>query len=337
MPEAAQAAPESGSGNEPSIPERVGAILDLEAPKPERQEPERAPEAAPKNTAPERDSGDAAPETVSGETEDAEAEPETVIAPPANWKADLKAKWNTLPPDLQRDLAQQEAERNRGFGKRLEEIAAREKATEAEIAAAKQERQQYARHLEQLIPALHQQIAGEFADIKTAADLEKLANADPSRFVKWQAKQTALASARAQQDAVNRQIEGERQEKFKTWVAEQEKILQAEIPEWGKDIEAGKKEIEQIRSHLISRGIPEKDAQAMADANLILIARDAMLYRQAKAKAAAAEKAPVAPKPLKSGPPQTQTSEDERAAALQQQLRKTGDVRVAAKLFERFL
>jgi hypothetical protein len=60
-----------------------------------------------------------------------------------------------------------------------------------------QARQKYETTLPQLLAVLQQQHASEFADIKTPADIERVANDDRARYVKWDLQRiTALVRRR---------------------------------------------------------------------------------------------------------------------------------------------
>lgn len=278
--------------------------------------------------------GDEAPEdTPASEEGKGEEEPETAIDPPASWSAEARERFKQLPPELQQYLHERESERDRGVNQRMNEIAEQRKALEAEHAAIQQERQHYASQLQAFTSALQQQLAGEFADIKTVADLEKLATEDPDRFARWQAKQHALQAAQAQQLHLAQQQTKEHEEKLKAWTAEQEKILFDRFPAWKKDLAAGQREIAEIKRYLVAEGIDRQQAEDLRDANLITLARKAMLYDRAQAARAKAEKAPApAPKVQKPGTARPNTDAEERKAAKFNRLRQSGRVEDAAAL-----
>src|SRR4029077_6865693 len=63
----------------------------------------------------------------------------------------------------------------------------------AERSKAEQARQQYEAALPQLLQTLEQQQAGEFADIKTLADVERLAREDWPRYALWDVQQKKIS------------------------------------------------------------------------------------------------------------------------------------------------
>ena len=328
------------------VEQRIEGLLDAPS---EPEAPEGAAEAGPRRDARGRfakaeeeseasdaEATDAAPDESqpSGEDDQGEAEPEDApppIEPPLSWSADKKEAFRALPRDVQEYIATRERERDTEIRRGQNEIAEQRKAIE-------QERQQYASQLQALIPALQQSIAGEFADIKTIADVERLARDDPDRYARWQAKQTALQAAQAHQLQLAQQQAKEHEERLKAWTAEQEKILLEAIPAWKKDLAAGQREIGAIKEYLVSQGVDREQAANLRDANLILLARKAMLYD--KAQAAKAQAKPVvkpAPKVVKPGAPQAQTPNEERIAAQRKELKRSGRIDSAAKLLENFL
>src|SRR5258708_10316537 len=112
-----------------------------------------------------------------GETERADpaASELPTIDPPRSWTKEDKDLFTSLPRDTQQRIAERERSREGDFSRRQQEAAEKSKALEAERSKAEQARQQYEGALPQLLQTLQQQQAGEFADIKTLADVERLA------------------------------------------------------------------------------------------------------------------------------------------------------------------
>jgi hypothetical protein len=100
------------------------------------------------------------------------------VAPPASWSEQDKELFASLSRALQERLAERERSR--------EGVPAEQsKMLEADHALLDQARQNYEATLPQLLALLQQQHAAEFADIKTPADIERVANDDRARYVKW--------------------------------------------------------------------------------------------------------------------------------------------------------
>src|SRR5262249_8250854 len=136
---------------------------------------------------------DTAQETGPGETQgDDQAEPP--IAPPRSWTKEDKELFKHLPRETQARLAERERSREADFLRRQNEATENLKGLKAqqeEIARARA-------HYEQAVPALLQELQaqhhGEFRDITTMADLERLAREDWPRYVLWDAQQKKIAA-----------------------------------------------------------------------------------------------------------------------------------------------
>ena len=292
---------------------------DEEAPSEEEQ---AAPAEAQEETAEEAEEESPAPE---------EKEETPSLPPPAGWDAEAQEWFKSLPPDKQEIVLKRERELRSNESRRSNEHAEAIKAVQQEREQIVQERQQHINQLQNLIPALQAQIAGEFKDIKTLADLDKMAREDPSRYVQWQAKQAAVHAATQEQARLQSLQNQEAQKREAQWVAQQEERLLELIPEWS-DHSKGSVELADVRAHMKERGIDPKLADSIKDATMIAIARDAMLYRRGLKAAKTVKVSP--PKVLKSGSP---SKGGDEVAVLEKQFRKSGSLRDGAKLLERIL
>ena len=121
---------------------------------------------------------DAAPETAAPVAEETTDQPATQAAetatpsiePPASWSADVKAKWATLPPDVQTYIAQRESEAH----KAITQAGERLKGFEQLDGALGPHRQ-----------ALRAAYGSEAAAIQQLAALNTYATSDPEGFVRW--------------------------------------------------------------------------------------------------------------------------------------------------------
>ena len=117
---------------------------------------------------------------------------------------------------------------------------------------------------------------------------------------------------------------------------EQEK-LKTIIPEFKDDAKA---EVvrRDIRNYAKSIGFSDQELSQVYDSRAVQTLYKAMQYENLVAgKAGATKKVAAAPKTLKPGTSNPQSSEQEIQKKEMAQLRKTGNKRDAAKLFERFL
>ena len=96
------------------------------------------------------------------------------IEPPRSWTKEDKELFTSLPRATQERIAERERSRESDFLRRQNEAAEKLKGLTAKEQAVEQARQTYETALPQLLQTLQQQQAGEFADIKSMADVERL-------------------------------------------------------------------------------------------------------------------------------------------------------------------
>src|SRR5215831_8612256 len=154
---------------------------DTDMPDPSARATTAAPEPGKESTA--ADAGDdAAPVDAQdpGErTEGADRQQEPApIEPPRSWTKEDKELFTSLPRATQERIAERERSRESDFLRRQNEAAEKLKGLNAKEQAVEQARQTYETALPQLLQTLQQQQAGEFADIKSMADVERLARED---------------------------------------------------------------------------------------------------------------------------------------------------------------
>lgn len=289
--------------------------------------PDEAPEVA-EASAPETASEQPEQqEPTETEVEQERVEPETppAIEPPPTWKAELKTRWKDIPPDLQREFAQWETERNQGVNSKLNESAEAKKVAETEKASAAQERQRYAQQLEfltqqatQLDPVL------SYTAKMTSADWDKLWAENPAQAgqLKHQAEQRIATINHWSQE--RQRLD---QENFRTNQAKAETELAKAIPEWS-DATKGPELRARIKSTLVkSYGYKPEELSSLTDHRSVLVAHHAMLWQQSQAakETLAAKKVPPAPaKVVRPGPAQNEKSGNERVNALKQRAIRTG-------------
>ena len=97
------------------------------------------------------------------------------------------------------------------------------------------------------------------------------------------------------------QIKQTQQQQSEASLQAERQALLAACPEWSSEATATK-EKQLIQADLIKRGYSQRDIQGLSDHKAVLLARDAMLYRQQKAASSVAEKqVRLAPKIIKPG------------------------------------
>jgi hypothetical protein len=278
------------------------------------REPKEEPPAAPEKEAAAVEPEESEAKADNGAPPDVEAPAETTesaepaddlppIEPPRSWKAEEKERFKSLPREMQAYLTERETERDRATRTSQNEAAEKLKALSAKEQAVEQARQQYEAALPQLLASMQQQQAGEFADIKTITDVEKLAREDWPRYLQWDVAQKKIAAVQQEMlSAQQRQVQ-EKQQKFAEFATRQDDLFKERVPDMGDPAKAAKlqsaamtalKDLGFEEAELAASWNGEKDI-SLRDHRLQLLIRDATLWREAQAKAVVAAKKPVPP------------------------------------------
>jgi hypothetical protein len=166
-----------------------------------------------------------APGETEGEPDPAEALPP--IEPPRSWTKEEKERFASLPRETQEYLSNRETERDREFRRSQNEAAEIRKAVEAERQRVEHSRLQY----EQALTVVHDQLqsvqAGQFSDIKTMEDVNRLAQEDPVRFTQWQAHRMQIGAVQQEIAAAQqRQLEEAQNQLRKFMQTESAKLIE---------------------------------------------------------------------------------------------------------------
>jgi hypothetical protein len=286
--------------------------------------------------------GDAGePQAPPGEIESADpAANLPSIEPPRSWTKEDKELFASLPRETQERLAERERSRDSDFSRRQTKATEEAQALAAARQQAEQTRQHYEVALPLLLVQLQQQQAGEFVDIKSVDDLQRLATDDPFRFGKWQAHQMRIATVAQQvQDALQRQ-ENEARNKFAEFAKREDDLLSEKIPDLADKDKASRLQDAAI-AVLEAVGFTRKElgdsyngklGLQLRDHRVQLLVHDAMLWRdaQAKAKAASAATVPPVQRPGVSQP--RGAARDAQIQNLTKRLETSGSLKDAAAL-----
>jgi len=263
------------------------------------------------------------------ETAEPEAEPEEKDDPTVTVKIDGKAvevKLSELKNGYQRQA---------DYTRKTQEVSEVRRAAEAEFVKAQQERQTYAQNLQRL------QIQTEAAlQQQQTTDWQALLETDPVEYLKQQRiaqeQQARLSQVYAEQQRVQQQDAYEAEQRQAQHLQDQREQLLAKIPSW-KDETKAKAEKAALRDFLLNEGYDEKTVASLADSRAVVIAREAMLYRQMVAKAsAAAKKVSTLPTRVERPGVGDNPGMDKRSTAFQK-LSRSGRVEDAAAVFANLL
>ncbi len=274
---------------------------------------------------------DAGPDDpVPGENAEPDPAETPPIDPPRSWSKEDKELFNALPRETQERVAERERSRESDFLRRQNEATEKSKALEAKEQAADQARQQYETAAQNALQVLQQQQASEFSDIKTHADVQKLATDDPFRFAQWQARQMVIQAQAHEVESLNRQRQETESKQFEAWSKEQDAKFEKQFPEFA-DSEKGKKITASLQAYLTKEvGVPEdvlpnlRKNPVFRDAMFQRILYDGMRFHAAQQ---AAKSAVAAPKP----PVQRPGTTPQRGAGLQAEIASAADKLNTAK------
>jgi hypothetical protein len=245
-----------------------------------------------------QESGDepdaAPPQEAPGETQEADPPEQAPIEPPRSWTKEAKDRWQSLPRETQEYLATREQERDREIRRSQNEAAEKLKGASAKEQQLEQARQQYEAALPALLQQLHQAQMGEFADVKTHADLERMASEDPVRYLRWDAAQKKVAAVSQELRAAQERQTQEQHGKFAEFAKREDDAFLEKAPEFADKDKAAKLQgaaIETLRDlgfseDELGRLWNGQDRLSLRDHRVQLLIRDGVKYRENKEAAA---------------------------------------------------
>ncbi len=271
-----------------------------EAPAPVEAAAEATPDSAQADDAPATDHVETAPAP-----EPAEELP--TIEPPRSWTQADKEEFQSYPREAQEKIARREQEREQALRRGQNEVAEQRKAIEAERQKAEQVRQQYETALPALLQTMQEQQQGEFADIKTMADVQKLAREDWPRYALWDAQQKQIAAVASEVKATQDRAHTDFRKSWSEYATKQDELLKEREPDLA-DKSKSSKIADGAVTVLKDKGFTEQElAQlwngeasiSLRDHRVQSLILDGVRYREAKANVAKPAKPvpPVAQRP----------------------------------------
>lgn len=304
---------ESSALNIDSAAAAFSEILEPKKPEGEVKEPE-----APKDA-----------EASEAEAPEVEAVEETADDPMVTVKIDGKEV--EIPLSELKNGYQRQAD----YTRKTMEVSEQRKQAEAETQKAQAERNQYAQNLQRM----QAQIEGALQQQQNI-DWDALLQTDPQEYLKQkhllEQRQAALQQNYGEQQRIAQIAQAEQEAQRQNHLRTQQEILLAKLPDWTDESKASA-EKKAIRDYLIKEGHDEQLVNNLADANMVITARKAMLFDQMVAKAQATTKK-VATLPTKVEKPGNGVNPalDKRTADYQR-LKKSGRVEDAAAVFANFI
>lgn len=205
------------------------------------------------------------------------------------------------------------------------ETAEAKRVYQAQQQLIQQERSYYASQLNVLVQSLQTQLIGD------QQALAQLAQTDPAAWVaenaKFQQRMGQYQQAVQAQGQLANQQTLEQEAEQAEWRKAESAALQDKLPEW-KDPKVKQAEAESIGQYLLDQGYANDELAELFDHRALLVARDAMKWRQhVKAQASLKDKQARSepPKPLKAGAQRdTQTTQSKGYQEAVARARKTG-------------
>lgn len=204
------------------------------------------------------------------------------------------------------------------------EIAEAKRVAQAHIQQVQQERVYHASHLNALIQGLQTQLIGD------QQALAQLAQSDPAAWVsenaKFQQKYGQYQQAvQASQQLANQQTQ-EQQQADLEWRQGEAAALQEKLPEW-RDAKVKETESNAIAEYLMGNGYAAEELSELFDHRALLVARDAMKWRQHQAaqKTLKDKQTREPPRPFKAQASRPNQPEQTRYQEIRERARKTGD------------
>lgn len=263
------------------------------------------------------------------------------IEPPRSWTKDEQERFKSYPRELQAYLSEREQQRDRELRRSQNEAAEQRKAIEAERSQAEQARKQYEAKLPAVMQALQDIQDRDFPDIKTMADVERMALEDPFRKIQWDTHQQKLMAIAHEAEQAKQRQESERIAAWNKFQAEESAKaaeLHPELSDPKKADALGKA----AKDLLVDKGFTDNELGGLAsgekispfDHRMQSIILDAIKYREAqKAKPVAVAK-PVPPVQRPGVAPPRGAAKAENIQALNQKLDRTGSVDDALALLQ---
>lgn len=224
--------------------------------------------------------------------------------------------------------------KTQSLAEQRKEIDALTERYSAQLNQIQNERQQYIQHLQALSQNQDQ-------EKKFDIDWERLRLEDPLEYVtKRQEFQEAKDRANELKERAKQaraKAAADQQEQWAKVVEHEKAQLIAALPEWG-ETESQRQLATDLRSYAQSVGYSEPEIDSLVDHRSFLVLRKAMLYDQLQGANPKAKKLKGKPKVIRAGKGNSPTQQQRDAQKTKRnQLKNTGHIRDAAKVFEDFI
>lgn len=177
--------------------------------------------------------------------------------------------------------------RQKDYTQKTQEVAETRKAAESEIQKAKTERDVYAQNLQQIL------MVNQHVEQQQTPWTQDMIESDPVGYLVYtqgkEARQQQSQAAYQELQRINQEHQQEREQSHRQYLQNQHQALLDKLPEW-KDAAKMKAGLETLETFMGERGFNANDGPMVLDARVMLLANDAMKYRDLLARAATAGK-----------------------------------------------
>ena len=222
-------------------------------------------------------------------------------------------------------------QRNADYTRKTQELAQERNQSSEFVERSKKDVEAKLTKLNELNNAAQAQLQQEYAEV----DFEKLYEEDPVEAARLEHKMRKKHEQLAQ---VSQQTQELQAQEFNKYLGEQQKLLSQKVPEL-MDEQKGPRFKQQMRDYLGNIGFNDNEINSVYDHRYVMLVKDAMNYRNLqKAKPGIKKKVANAPKVVKGGVAKSKGQVNAEARRQQlSKLRKTGQVRDAAKFFRNLI
>jgi len=281
---------------------------------------------------------DTEPEVQAG-AEEAEGEYEPEAEQDSEEQEEEQPKYRVKAAGEEREVTLDELVRGyqleADYTKKTQTLAEERKTVEAErsrIQEATQLRDQYAQRL-QMIEQMLQSAPQE--------NLEALKDTDPIGYAVKVAEQSQkekqLSAVQAEQNRIAQMQQAEQSQNLSSHVAQEAQKLAQVIPDFA-DKEKGETVRKELRAFAKSVGYSDQELSSVYDSRAVLTLYKAAQYdKLMQNRPEVQKKVSQAPKMLRSGATAQRSPDQDQVNKQKQQLKRSGRVKDAANLFERFL
>lgn len=201
-------------------------------------------------------------------------------------------------------------------------------------AEADQARKQYLDRLDGLIPQMESAIRGEFSDIKTIDDMEKLSQSDPNRYNRLVFAQMRLQQATTARGQAAREEQARQTDQRNEWLTGEKQRVRELLPELN-DPEKGPGLARKVYDFASKQGYSAEMLDNASASDFVMLHKamqfDNLQGQQEAARIKAAKAPPV------QQPGGRQALKDSKATDAFEKLQKTGRVEDAAAVFRQFI